>query len=92
MKWEISNGNILIWLGNQPIHGCKDVLILSGGNVVFLKPEKEEIATKLKNDIETLDKVTFLNLYGWPNNSSGNELYAELKEFYAHRFEYSKPD
>jgi hypothetical protein len=78
-KWELSNGNILIWLGNQSIHGCSNVLILSSGDVIFLKNEREEVGTQLKTDIEAMDKAAFFIKYHWPNNSSGDDLYWELK-------------
>lgn len=79
-KWDLSNGNTLIYLGNQPIHSCTKVLILSGGNIVFLKDEKTEVGEQVKRDIKILDKTAFLTKYDWPNNSSGNDLYLEYKE------------
>lgn len=81
-KWELSNGNLFIWLSNQPIHKCENVLILSGGDIVFLKSERKEDGTLIKNDIYTLSKVEFFKKYGWPNNSSGNDLYIELKDLF----------
>jgi hypothetical protein len=35
-KYKLPNGNTLLWLGNQPIYGCENVLVLAGGNVLFL--------------------------------------------------------
>jgi hypothetical protein len=88
MKFDLSNGNTLAWLDKKPIHGCTDVLFLAGGDVVFLKEERREISAKIRDDLQTMDKSTFFSTYCWPNNSSGDELYSELKDFYARRFQY----
>lgn len=82
-KYELPNGNIFIWLGNQPIHGCENVLILSGGDVLFLRRSREEKSERIKEDIKELEKVEFLDKYGWPLNESGNGLYLELKRIYS---------
>lgn len=66
-------------VGNQQIHDCENVLILSGGDVVFLKNERREDGTQIKKDIETQSKSAFFKKYNWPNNSSGDDLYNELK-------------
>jgi hypothetical protein len=50
--------------------------------MIFLKNEREEVDTQLKTDIETLDKTAFFVKYQWPENSSGDDLYWELKRFY----------
>jgi hypothetical protein len=78
-KWKLSNGNTLIWLGNQPIHGCENVLVLGGGDIVFLKEESRLNGSQVKNDIKALDKAAFFNKYKWPNNSSSDDLYTHLK-------------
>ena len=78
-QWELSNGNRLIWLGDQPIHDCENVLLLTGGDVIFLKNEKRISGTKIKTDIKKLNKAAFFNKYKWPNSSSANDLYKELK-------------
>jgi len=79
-KHELPNGNTFIWLGNQPIHGCENVLLLAGGDILFLKTHRKVDGIKIRNDIKTLDKTSFLNAYGWPDNSSGNDLYLEIKK------------
>lgn len=81
-KYKLPNGNIFIWLGNQPIHGCEDVLILYGGDVLFLKTIRKESSESIRKDIEKLEKSAFLDKYEWPHNESGNGLYWELKEIY----------
>jgi len=77
-KFKLPNNNTLIWLGNQPIYGCENVLILAGGDVLFLKPVKTFRVTDIQNDIQRLNRKDFLNKYDWPDNSSGNDLYSEL--------------
>ena len=79
-KYKMPNGNTLIWLGNQPIYECENVLILAGGDVVFLKPVRTLEAGELKRDLEQKDQQEFLKKYGWPNNSSANDLYQELRK------------
>lgn len=78
-KWELPNGNTLIWFGNQLIHGCEHVLILSGGDVLFLRTQRGEDGVRIRNDISTLTKDAFMRAYGWPNNSSGDDLYWEIR-------------
>jgi len=82
-KHELPNGNIFIWLGNQPIHGCENVLILSGGDILFLKTHRRENSQTIRHDINKLDKGKFLDKYRWPDNESGNELYLELRRIYS---------
>ena len=77
-KHKLPNGNTLIWLGNQPIYECENVLILAGGDVSFLKPVRTLEVGELKKDLEQLDQQEFLKKYGWPNNSSASDLYWEL--------------
>lgn len=79
-KHKLPNGNTFIWLGNQPIHGCENVLVLAGGDVLFLQTHQRLVAEKLKEDIQNLNQAEFLQQYGWPNNSSGKDLYWELRE------------
>lgn len=82
-KYELPNGNVFIWLGNQPIHGCENVLILTGGDVLFLKTHRKGNNQTIRHDINKLDKGEFLDKYGWPDNESGNGLYLELKRIYS---------
>ena len=51
-KIKLPNGNMLIWLGNQPIYECENVLILAGGDVMFLKPARTLEVTELKQDLD----------------------------------------
>ena len=78
-KYELPNGNIFIWLGNQTIHECENILILSSGDILFLKSIKRESSAQIREDITKLGKSEFLDKYGWPNNESGNGLYMELR-------------
>ena len=43
-KFELPNGNIFIWLGEHKIHECENVLILAGGDVLFLREVKSAIS------------------------------------------------
>jgi len=79
-KYKLSNQNTLIWLGNQPIYGCENVLVLAGGDVLFLKPVKSFRVKDIQRDIEQLSQPEFLKKYEWPNNSSGTDLYDELSK------------
>ena len=81
-KYELPNGNMSIWLGNQSIHECDNVLILAGGDVLFLKTVERSGSEKIRADIRRLNKADFLNEYGWPNNESGNGLFLELQRLY----------
>jgi len=77
-KFKLPDKNTFIWLGNQPIYGCENVLILAGGDVLFLKPIKRLGVTDIQRDVAQLSRQDFLKKYEWPNNSSGNDLYDEL--------------
>jgi hypothetical protein len=79
-KFKLPNKNTFIWLGNQPIFGCENVLILSGGNVHFLKPVQTYKIIEIQGDIEQLSRRDFFIKYQWPDNSSGNDLYDELSK------------
>lgn len=79
-KYKLPNGNTLIWLGNQKIYECENVLILAGGDVLFLKPVKSLGVKKLQQDMKKLGRQGFLDKYDWPNNSSGNDLFLELQK------------
>ena len=79
-KYKLPNQNMLIWLGNQPIYGCENVLVLAGGDVLFLKPAKSFRVRDIQRDIEQLSQAEFLEKYEWPNNSSGTDLYWELSK------------
>jgi hypothetical protein len=76
---DLGNGNILIWLGNQPIQKCEHVLILRGGDVKLLQTAETISGEKLAADLRSLNKAEFLKKYRWPNNSSGDDLYWMLK-------------
>jgi len=78
-RCELPNGNVFIWLGNQPIHDCENLLILSGGDVLFLRTHRREDGAQIRNDIQTLSKNEFMRTYDWPDNSSGNDLYREIR-------------
>jgi len=85
-KQELSNGNVFIWLGKGGIWGkgeesddIDNVLILSGGEVLFLKaikvmPLYEE---KVRQDIRTLKYEEFTAKYNLPANI---DLWKDLKE------------
>lgn len=77
-KYKLPNGNTLIWLGNQPIYGCENVLVLAGGDVLFLKPVKSFRVKDIQGDIGLLNRQEFFQKYDWPDNTSGNDLYNEL--------------
>lgn len=79
-KFKLPNKNTLIWLGNQPIYGCENVLILAGGDVLFLKPIKSFNVRDIQRDIEQMSHQEFFEKYEWPDNSSGNDLYGELRK------------
>lgn len=81
-KHGLPNGNMFIWLGNQPIHDCEHVLLLAGGDVLFLKTIKRYGAEQLKSDIDSLAKEEFFKEYSWQNNSSTDDLYSELRKIY----------
>ena len=76
---DLSNGNILIWLGNQPIKNCEHILVLRGGDVKLLQTVETISSERLATDIRNLDKAGFLKKYHFPNNSSGDDLYWVLK-------------
>jgi len=79
LQHDLGNGNILIWLGNQPIKKCEHILVLRGGDVKLLRAEETISGEKLTADLRNLDKSEFLKKYHWPNNSSGDDLYRVLK-------------
>lgn len=85
-KHRFPSGNIFIWLGKGDIWGkglkkagIDNVLILAGGDVLFLKTAKvlplyEE---KIKEDIKTLTHEDFIKKYDLPADS---DLWKDLKE------------
>jgi len=79
-KYKLPNGNTLIWLGDQPIYGCDNVLVLAGGDVLFLNPVKSFRITDIQKDMERLSRKEFFQKYDWPDKSSGNDLYDELSK------------
>jgi len=81
-RHPLSNDNILIWLGNQPIDECEHILLLAGGDVLFLKTVKTLPSDELRAHLRALREADFIKKHGWPNNSSGKELYRELKKRY----------
>ena len=79
-KYKLPNGNTLIWLGNQPIYECENVLVLAGGDVLFLKPVKTFRVRDIQRDIEQLSRQEFFEKYDWPDGGSGSDLYWELQK------------
>jgi hypothetical protein len=79
-KLKLPNKNTLIWLGNQPIYGCENILVLAGGDVLFLKPIKSFKVRDIQRDMEQLSREKFFKKYEWPYDSSGNDLYRELRK------------
>jgi tRNA splicing endonuclease len=79
-KFKLPNKNTLIWLGYQPIYGCENILILAGVEVLFLKTIKSFNIVDIQRDMEKLSHEEFFKKYEWPDNSSGYDLYRELKE------------
>ena len=77
-KYKLPNGSTFIWLGDQLIHGCENVLILSSGDILFLKTHRRENGAKIRSDMKTLTKENFISSYEWPNNSSSSDLYLEI--------------
>jgi hypothetical protein len=82
-KYRLPNGNILIWLGTGGIggksEGIDNVLVLDGGDVLFLKTTKVIPLNKqeVKEDIKNLSYEEFAKKYELPSN---RELWQELKE------------
>ena len=79
-KYELPNGNIFIWLGRQKIYDCENVLILAGGDVLFLKEVEILTENEIREDIKALSKEQFFIKRKWKGNSSTDDLYWELKE------------
>ena len=75
---ELPNGNTFVWLGDKK-YGCEYVLVLAGGDALFLKPAKVLKASDVRQDVGLLDRRQFFEKYGWPDNSSADDLHAELK-------------
>jgi hypothetical protein len=82
-RHELPNGNVFIWLGNQTIQECEHVLILAGGDVKLLKTVETVTFRNIMQDLGSLSKVDFLKKQRWPNNSSGDALYSELKNIHS---------
>ena len=82
-KHKLPNGNVFIWLGGGGIwkesDGIDNVLILYGGDVLFLKTDKILSLNKkgVKEDIETLSYENFTKKYKLPMDI---ELWKELKQ------------
>ena len=79
-KFKLPNKNTFIYLGNQPIYGCENVLVLAGGDVLFLKPVKSFRVKDIQRDIKQLSHQEFFQKYDWPDNASANDLYDELSK------------
>ena len=85
-KYKFSNGNTFIWLGKGETWGkgekeeeINNVLILEGGEVLFLKtvrilPLWDE---KVKEDLKKLNHEDFIDKYNLPSNI---DLWRDLKE------------
>mgnify|MGYP000054418713 CR=1 FL=1 len=80
-RHKLRNGNFLIWLGNQPIDRCEHVLLLAGGDVLFLQTVKTLPGNELRADLAALSQADFIKKRRWPNNSSSSELYQEVKKW-----------
>ena len=82
-KYKLPNGNVLIWLGRGGIwgksEGVDNVLVLAGGDVLFLKTVKiiELYKEKVREDIKSLSREEFAKKYEIPGNG---DLWKELKE------------
>ncbi len=82
-KYTLPNGNVFIWLGTGGIwtssKGVDNILVLEGGDVLFLKTIKEVSLWKdeVKEDIEKLSFDEFVKKYDVPNN---RDLWMDLKE------------
>ncbi|GAI36971.1 unnamed protein product, partial [marine sediment metagenome] len=59
---------------------CDNVLVLAGGDVLFLNPVKSFRITDIQKDMKRLSRKEFFQKYDWPDNSSGNDLYDELSK------------
>ena len=82
-KYKLPNGNVFIWLGKGGIweksEGVDNVLILNGGDVLFLKTMKvlplyEE---KVKQDLKNLGHEEFVKKYELP---ADGDLLEDLKK------------
>jgi hypothetical protein len=58
-RFKLPNGNTLIWLGNQPIHDCENILILAGKEVLFLKTVKQVSISDIRKDMAALGRTKF---------------------------------
>lgn len=85
-KHKLRNGNVFIWLGKSEIwgkggeeEGVDNVLILAGGEVLFLKTAKvlplyEE---KVREDLKILEYEEFIDRYDFP---ADRDFWKDLKE------------
>lgn len=77
-EYRLPNDNVFIWLGTTD-EVINDVLVLAGGDILFLKAQKTISLAKrgVKNDIMTLDCRSFAEKYKIPPNQ---ELWSDLRE------------
>lgn len=81
-KYKLPNDNVFIWLGKGGTwgksEGIDNVLVLAGGDVLFLKTVKAIPLWKeeVKEDVKNLSQEEFTKKYKLPTNG---ELWKELK-------------
>ena len=82
-KYKLPNGNVFFWLGTGGIWGkttgIDNVLVLDGGDVLFLETTKVISLHKegVREDIKNLNHEEFAKKYELPTNG---ELWRELKQ------------
>jgi len=82
-KYKLPNGNVFIWLGTGGVwgesEGLDNVLILAGGDILFLKTAKvlSLYQEKVRADVESLGHKEFAAKYEFPIDY---DLWKELKE------------
>lgn len=82
-KYKLPNENVFIWLGKGGIwgesEGLDNVLILAGGDILFLKTIKCLSLSdhKLRDDMKNLSYEEFIKQYELPANG---DLWKELNE------------
>jgi hypothetical protein len=84
-EYKVENGNSIVWLGKGGIWGngekdeINNVLILAGGEVLFLKTVNalELYRKEVRDDIFALSYEEFIGKYDLPSNK---ELWSKLKE------------
>lgn len=82
-KYKLPNDNVLIWLGTgkgwAESGGIDNVLVLAGGDVLFLKTIKELPLNQkeVREDIKNLSHNKFVEKYEMPTDGG---LWSELKK------------